>query len=64
MSVNLKVNVVNTEVASHDELLRILSILNDLVYIASRNRLLNHFNKLKLFYQFNLSDERNLRSEV
>ena len=64
MSVNLKVNVVNTKVASHDELLRILSILNDLVYIASRNRLLNYFNELKLLFQFNLSDERNLRSEV
>ena len=32
---NLKVNVVNTEMASHDELLRILSILDDLVNIAS-----------------------------
>ena len=61
---NLKVNVVNTEVASHDELLRILSILDDLVNIASRNRLFNHFNKLKLFFQFNLSDERNFRPKV
>ena len=64
MSVNLKVNVVNTEVASHNELLRILSILNDLVNIASRNRLLNYFNELKLLFQFNLSDERNFRPKV
>ena len=61
---NLKVNIVNSEVASHDELLRILSILDDLVNIARRNCLLNHFNEFKLFFQFNLSDERNLRSEV
>ena len=61
---NLKVNVVNSEVASHDELLRILSILDDLVNIASRNCLLYHFNEFKLFFQFNLSDERNFRPKV
>ena len=32
---NLKVNVVNTKVASHYELLGILSVLNDFVDIAS-----------------------------
>ena len=61
---NLKVNVVNTEVASQNELLRILSILDDLVNIARRNRLLNHFNEFKLFFQFNLSDKCNFRPEV
>lgn len=64
MSVNLKVNVVNTQVASHDELLRILSILDDLVDIASRNRLLNNFDEIKLSFQFYLHDKCNFRPEI
>jgi hypothetical protein len=46
--VNLEVYVVNTKVTGHDQLLRVLSILNDLVNITSRYCLLNNFAEFKL----------------